>query len=131
MPDPSARATVLADALATLRPRLHDQPVVYAVVARGYDAAEAWATVREQEGLTVLVDQSVADADGLVYEFVGAIITLGVETDLELVGLTAAVATALAEAGLPCNVLAGFHHDHLVVPWDRRHDAMAVLAALR
>ena len=42
---------------------------------------------------------------------------------LEAVGLTAAVATALAAAGIPANVLAGYSHDHLLVPEDRADDA--------
>jgi hypothetical protein len=46
------------------------------------------------------------------------------------VGLTATVATALAEAGIACNVVAGFHHDHLFVPWERREDALAILSDL-
>ena len=49
---------------------------------------------------------------------------------LDAVGLTAAVSTALADAGISCNVLAGFHHDHLVVPADRATDALALLSAL-
>ena len=38
---------------------------------------------------------------------------------------------ALTEADISCNVLAGFHHDHLLVPLDRADDAMAVLEGLR
>ncbi|MEL7199646.1 MAG: ACT domain-containing protein [Pseudomonadota bacterium] len=54
-------------------------------------------------------------------------ITLQVHSDLEGVGLTAAVATGLAAEGVACNVIAGFHHDHIFVPWERRDDAMAIL----
>lgn len=43
-------------------------------------------------------------------------ITLRVHSDLQAVGLTAAFSTALAEAGLSCNVMAGAHHDHVFVP---------------
>ena len=45
-------------------------------------------------------------------------------------GLTAAVSTALAGAAISCNVLAGFHHDHLFVPADRADEALDVLLAL-
>ena len=51
-------------------------------------------------------------------------------TALDAVGLTAAVATALAEHGIPANVIAGFYHDHLLVPEDRADDAVAVLRGL-
>ncbi len=57
-------------------------------------------------------------------------ITLTVHSSLEAVGLTAAVANTLASAGIACNVLAGFHHDHLLVPIDRVDDAMAALSRL-
>jgi len=43
------------------------------------------------------------------------------------VGLTAAIARVLAGKGISANVVAGFYHDHVFVPWARRDDAMAVL----
>ena len=49
---------------------------------------------------------------------------------LTAVGLTAAVSTALARAGISCNVIAGYHHDHLLVPADRADEALHVLAGL-
>ena len=49
---------------------------------------------------------------------------------LEAVGLTAAISTALTRDGISCNVIAGYHHDHLFVPTDRAQDTMSVLAAL-
>ena len=110
--------------------QLLERPVVYAIVNRGYDASEALATVREDEGTTVVVEQAVADDDGLVYEFVGAWITLAEITELGAVGVTARLSTALARAAIPCNVVAGFHHDHLVVPWEQRHRALEALHAL-
>lgn len=45
-------------------------------------------------------------------------------------GLTAAVATALADDGIACNVVAGYHHDHLFVPAARAADAMESLVRL-
>jgi hypothetical protein len=53
-----------------------------------------------------------------------------VHSSLQAVGLTAAVATALAERGIACNVVAGFHHDHLFVPHERGAEAMDALAEL-
>ncbi|HEY0505657.1 MAG TPA: ACT domain-containing protein [Lysobacter sp.] len=93
-------------------------------------AVTASASVRETEGFTYVVPCAVADAHGLAYDFRAAWLTLDVHSALDAVGLTAAVATALARHGIPCNVLAGFHHDHLLVAADRRDDALAVLADL-
>src|SRR5947207_1732020 len=65
----------------------------------------AMVVVREDEGVTLVraVEESAADAM--------ACITLTVHSSLQAVGLTAAVATALGERGIACNVVAGFHHD--------------------
>ncbi|MGB0905691.1 MAG: ACT domain-containing protein [Mangrovicoccus sp.] len=37
---------------------------------------------------------------------------------------------ALADAGLPCNVVAAYHHDHIFVPYDQAQKAVAALQAL-
>jgi len=89
------------------------------------------ATIAEDEGLTTVL--SVADAErlGARPEFVAAWLTLEVRSALDAVGLTAAVAAALAAENIPCNVLAGYHHDHLLVPIDKADLSIAVLKALR
>jgi hypothetical protein len=47
------------------------------------------------------------------------------------VGLTAAFSTALGQAGISCNVVAGIHHDHVFVPVEQAQMAMDVLDALQ
>jgi hypothetical protein len=89
----------------------------------------AW--VREREGDTVVLLREDAVAAGLPFVFEAAWLTLAVHTSFEAVGLTAAFATRLAEDGVPANVLAGHHHDHILVPADRADDAMAALRSLR
>lgn len=84
----------------------------------------------EGEGGSLVVEQAVADEAGLPYEGTFAWITLQVHSSLQAVGLTAAVSSALAEKGVPCNMLAGFYHDHILVPSDRVIDALAVLQNL-
>ena len=121
--------SALSDMLAGMQPRLHERP--YRFVAHGPDddfidlLGRMFAFVREDEGATLVI-RSREDQPGP--HFAG--ITLQVHSDLEGVGLTAAVATALADQGIACNVIAGFHHDHLFVPWDRRDEAMAILIKL-
>ncbi len=87
-------------------------------------------TVSEQEGLTLVVQEAQAVAAGLDHHFVAGWITLRVHSALEAVGLTAAVSLALTDAGISCNVVAGFHHDHLFVPYARAAEAVQVLEAL-
>ena len=87
-------------------------------------------TVAEREGLTVVALREEADSAGLAYGYVAGWITLRVHSALEAVGLTAAVAQELAAIGLSCNVIAGYHHDHLFVPYERAQEAVTALAAL-
>ncbi len=95
------------------------------------DSRFAWVSPSVSgEATTKVVEQTVADALGLRYTFVAAWITCTIESDLEAVGMTAAISRALADAGISCNVLAGSRHDHLLVPWHRRDDAVAVLARI-
>ena len=88
------------------------------------------ATVVEDEGTTVVIGVEDAEALGVTPGFVASWLTLGVASALDAVGLTAAVATALADAGIACNVLAGYHHDHLLVPEGRAEEAISILEAL-
>jgi hypothetical protein len=84
----------------------------------------------EREGLTVILPRQQAEQLGLDFDYVAAWITLEVHSALAAVGLTAAVATALAAHGISCNVIAGYHHDHLFVAQADDQRAMAVLQQL-
>ena len=120
--------------LRGMEPVLHGLPYGFAVWAGGALPFAAFATVAEAEGLTVVAVLADLAAAGLVSEGQvsgpGARISLTIHSDLSAVGLTAAFATALAAEGISCNVIAGVHHDHLFVQWDRRDDALRVLQAL-
>lgn len=94
-------------------------------------ALEVHATIVEDEGLTVVATADSARASGHRVEFEAAWLTLEVHSALDAVGLTAAVSDALARRGIPCNVLAGCYHDHLLVPVDRADDAVGAIVALR
>jgi len=123
--------TDLAELIRSMRPEARDGEFVIATVpALHVVGLPAEAIIHEDEGPTVVLRREDADRGGIAYDFVAAWITLTVHSDLAAVGLTAAFSTALADAGISCNVLAGFHHDHLLVPADRRDDSLEVLAAL-
>ncbi|MGW1230637.1 ACT domain-containing protein [Streptomyces sp. NPDC001478] len=118
--------------LSGLRPELHPGRHVYATVPGGRvpPGTEPVVTVHEAEGLTLVLPEEQALAAGLAFTYTAGWITLRVHSALEAVGLTAAVALALTDAGISCNVVAGFHHDHLFVPHDRAEEALAVLERL-
>lgn len=94
-------------------------------------AAEALAIIREAEGITIILPFEVAEAHGFETSLPLKQITLMVYSDLEGVGLTAAVAAALTEENIPCNVIAAFHHDHVLVPEKLAERAMTALRALQ
>ncbi|MEO0420308.1 MAG: ACT domain-containing protein [Pseudomonadota bacterium] len=115
--------------LASMEPTLREGR--YRFVPHGPDEDfidllhRTFAMVREDEGVTLVIRARRDDPGPL---FAG--ITLQVHSALEGVGLTAAVAAALAAKGLPCNVVAGYHHDHVFVPWERREEALEILRAV-
>jgi len=118
-------------ALLGLSPRLNDGRYVYTQVRTEVPAgADPVVVVREDEGVTLVLDQVQADELDLAYEFVAAWITLEVHSALDVVGLTAAVSYVLTGAGISANVVAGYTHDHVFVPFDRADDAMRALATL-
>jgi hypothetical protein len=123
----------LATLLRSLEPELHDGVYVYVQLPAGADVSQfdAVATVREREGLTVILREDEATRAGLAPLFRARWITLTVHSDLEAIGLTAAFARALADAGIACNAIAGALHDHVFVPAERAEDALAALRALQ
>ena len=93
--------------------------------------AEAHAIVREGSSTTVVLPVEAAERDGHMIELHLAWLTLRVQSSLEAVGLTAAVSQRLARENIPCNVLAGYLHDHVLVPVDRVDVAIAALTPER
>jgi len=98
-------------------------------VVLGADVAVA-ATIVEHEGLTAVISVEDAERIGISPTLSMAWLSLGVVSALDSVGLTAAVATALASEGIACNVLAGYYHDHLLVPDESASHALGVLERL-
>ncbi len=126
--------TDLSTLLAGLRPTLQATEYVFCSVPKDKEQA-CWAehplaTFREEEGLSVVLAKSTADQMGFSYDSVHRCISLRVFSSLEAVGLTAAVSTRLAEAGISANVIAATHHDHVLVPTFDAERALEVLQSL-
>ena len=123
----------LAMLLAQMRPELHSGRYAFVTLPQGcsLDQSRIVASIREPEGLSVILAEEEAVDLQLPIACIAAWITLTVNPDLAAVGLTAAFSTALGQAGISCNVVAGVHHDHLFVPVDQAQQAMAVLHALQ
>ncbi len=93
--------------------------------------AEAFSVVREDEGVSLLLPVEAARRAGLAVDLPMRCITLHVFSSLEGVGLTAAVASALASEGIACNMVAAYHHDHVFLPAKRCDRAMEILISLQ
>jgi len=126
--------TDLRRLLVALAPVLLKPDYVFCTVAHAtqvdYCELKPLASFREDEGLSLILEQIVADEAGLIYESVFKGITLTVHSSLDAVGLTAAVAGKLAEHGISANVVAASHHDHIFVPRDKAEQALKLLAAM-
>ena len=123
--------TDLDKMLATLKPRLLDGDYVFCSLKDAEPDTvlrlQPLASYREDEGLSLLLLQQHADNEAFEYHGVFRGITLSVHSSLEAVGLTAAVSTRLAAAGIPANMIAGHYHDHVFVPVDKAEQALQVL----
>jgi len=97
--------------------------------AEGISATDVLGTFQESEGLTLLATKHFLESRGLGYEGPFAKLTVEVHTSLGLVGLTAILATKLAENGISANVYAAFYHDHIFVQYDVRNKAITALTS--
>jgi hypothetical protein len=108
----------LSRLLQLLNPRLYEERYRFSATAESTLQENQFALVRENEGLTLIAPDPSGE---------WARISLGVHSSLEAVGLTAALSSRLADSGISANIVAGFFHDHLFVPWDRRAEALDCL----
>lgn len=126
--------TDLKALIAQMRPMLDPVPYVFCTFASKSMSEladfEPIGLFAETEGLTALLPAERARELGLTEAEWFRRITLTVHSSLEAVGLTAAVASVLADRGIPANVVAAYFHDHVFVPEERAEDALAVLRHL-
>lgn len=85
---------------------------------------------KESEGVTIVMEKSKAANYSLKFESTFAWITLEIHSSLDAVGLTAAFSNELANAGLSCNVIAGYYHDHIFVGVKHGPSAIKILKEL-
>jgi len=128
----SGGETNLSRMLATLH--VERRPGTYAYVQfadRPTDLDGVTALIEESEATTVVAPLEIAKIRGWEVVFEVAWLTLQVHSSLEAIGLTAAVSAALGTNGIPCNILAGALHDHILVPVAAADRAVDVLESLR
>jgi len=131
---PAPGETDLAKMLASLD--VERRPGVFTFVeVPGPPTAEllelSHAVVVEDQGTTLVLLLDDAREARVGDDLEMAWLTLTIESSLEAVGLTAAFSRALGDAGISCNVMAGYRHDHLLVPAADADRAIEVLGTLR
>lgn len=121
----------LPSLLHKMSPQLKSGVFVYCFFAnaRVPSGLRPLCSFEEDEGTTAILLKSDATAQGLPYSFECQLITLTVHSDLEAVGFLAIVTALLAKHDIPCNVVSGYLHDHLLVPVGRSCEAIAILNA--
>ncbi|MEK6347978.1 MAG: ACT domain-containing protein [Burkholderia sp.] len=129
MTAPRVGQTDLQQLLTGIDPALDDEIYTFCSVARGAQGtpADCICTFDEREGRTLILPLDSARRGGLDHLGEWAKITLQIHSSLEAVGFIATIATALAHDGISANVMSGYYHDHVFVPWGRRHDAVAAI----
>ncbi|WOD41855.1 ACT domain-containing protein [Nodosilinea sp. E11] len=128
-----AGETDLTQLLKTMQPRLREGEYVFCTLPNTIlypPHLDPVGYFKEDEGLTLMVLKPQADAAGLSYTAVFALITLAVHSSLEAVGFMAAIATHLASHGISVNPVSAFYHDHLFVPVKDADRAIALLQSL-
>lgn len=123
--------TDLHEMLSALAPEMDDQRYVFCQVQGevvSFLELSPVAVIQEREGTTLVLTESAAGDARLEFEGVFRKITLTVHSSLQAVGLTAAVSTRLAEAGIAANMVAGYCHDHIFVPAERAEEALSLLS---
>ena len=118
--------------LKNIQPLLNEGEYVFATVddIALYDTGKMVSFFKEKEGYTIIVEKKMADEWKLKYNYVAAWITLNIHSSLEAVGLTAAFSKSFSDAGISCNVVAAFYHDHIFVDRKDAEKAMEVLQRL-
>jgi len=116
--------------VAGMSPRLDPAEYVFSATDDETLASRALGWFREEEGLSLILERETAAVLGFEVSLPMKRIVLQVHSALDGVGLTAAVAAALAAQGIACNVVAALRHDHVFVPAGDAERALEILVAL-
>jgi len=119
--------------IKSMKPELKDGEFVFCTVGNSdYHAGkiDVLCTFQEEEGTTLILHKSIAEANNLSYSSVWSLITCNVHSDLNAVGFLAAISEKLAQAKISVNVVSAYFHDHLFVPKEEAFRAIEVLKDL-
>lgn len=122
----------LSNLLKSMNPKLNMGEYVFCSIndLSIVDIHKVISMIKEEEGITIIIERELADRLTLNYSYIASWITLTVHSSLEAVGLTAAFSKALSDNGISCNVVAGYFHDHIFVALEDTEVSMDILNRL-
>jgi hypothetical protein len=131
--DSAAGPTRISRLLVRLRPVCNPGTYVFATADCNavIDTRDCLCVMHEAEGLSIIAELAHLPDGVRASDYRAAWITLTVDSQLEDIGLTAAVSRCLAHANISCNIIAGIRHDHLFVPMAAARRVMALLEGLQ
>ena len=116
--------------LQSIQPILDREEYVFCSI-NNYDNSYSYldfiGLFKEKEGTTLILEKDRADAAGLSYTAVFALITLSVHSSLEAVGFIAAITNKLAKHNISVNPVSAYYHDHLFVPVSHARETIVLL----
>lgn len=123
----------LKNILKNLNPLLNEGKYVYCTVDNINEIPflKILFLFKETESITVVLKKEDAEAMNLSFSYVASWITLEVHSSLSAVGLTAKFSQALSDAGISCNVVAAYFHDHIFVDEKDAAKAIEILNGLK
>ena len=117
--------------LKSMSPKLREGEYIFAMVQNGQvKDLKPMMVFEEEEGTTAVIAKTEADQHKISYDASWKLITLTIHSDLQAVGLLAAVCGKLADAGISVNTVSAFYHDHLFILPEKAEEAMELLAEL-
>ena len=109
--------------------KLHRGAYVYCSLNTNlFSEDEILFSFKEKEGNTFLVLEAIAKNYNVSYNQLWALISVENITSLSATGITAHISGVLSQENIPCNMIAAFHHDYLLVPLESAEKAMSVLS---
>ena len=119
--------------LRAMAPELGDEDYVFytaEMTLKNAIALKPWAIITEKEGISLILEKTRAERNGISFQGIYKRITLNVHSSLDAIGLTAAISTKLAEAGISANVVAAYYHDHVFIQKEKAEESLKLLMEL-
>ena len=116
-----------------LKPKLNKGEYVFVLTdnIHGLNEEDILCSFKEDGKYSLILKKEFANKYGMSYDFIAAWISLELYSSLDSVGLTSMFSKALSDNNISCNVIAGYHHDHIFVNYKDKELAFDILNKLK